>query len=69
VKTFLSNDLALVANVISIAIPAIIMSEFCGSEVIALDNSAARGTFLYNELSHLVIQSQGPIVVPSEIRW
>ena len=66
-KIFLPNDWALVATRISTAIPAIIISEFCGSEVIVLEDSTAWATFLYNELGHLVIQPQGPIVVPSRI--
>jgi hypothetical protein len=63
----LPNDWALVADGISTAIPTIITSEFCGSEVIVLEDSATRAIFLYNELGHLVIQPQGPTVVPSEI--
>jgi hypothetical protein len=67
VKNFLPNDWALVADGISTAIPTIITSELCGSEVIVLEDSATRETFLYNELGHLVIQPQGPTVVPSGI--
>ena len=67
VKNFLPNDWALVADRISIAIPIIITSEFCGSEVIVLEDLATRATFLYNELGHLVILPQGPVVVPSKI--
>jgi hypothetical protein len=70
VKIFLPSDWALVATRISIAISTIIISEFCGSEVIVLEDSTAWATFLYNELGHLVIQPQGPTVVPSGIgRW
>jgi hypothetical protein len=67
VKNFLLNDWALVADGISTAIPTIITSELCGSEVIVLEDSATRATFLYNELGHLVIQPQGPTVVPKRI--
>jgi hypothetical protein len=66
-KNFLPNDWALVADGISTAIPTIITSEFCGSEVIVLKDSATRATFLYNELGHLIIPPQGPTVVLSEI--
>jgi hypothetical protein len=44
-KNFLSNDWALVADGISTAIPTII-SEFCGSKVIVLEDLAAQATFL-----------------------
>jgi hypothetical protein len=66
-KNFLPNEWALVADGISTAIPSIITSEFCRSEVIVLEDSATRATFLYNELGHLIIPPQGPTVVPSEI--
>jgi hypothetical protein len=67
VKNFLPTDWALVADGISTAISTIIISEFCGSKVIVLEDSVARATFLYNELGHLLIQPQGSIVVPSGI--
>jgi hypothetical protein len=66
-KNFLPVDWALVADGISTAISTIIISEFCGSEVIVLEDSAAWATFLYNELDHLLIQLQGPTMVPSGI--
>jgi hypothetical protein len=66
-KNFLPNDWALVADGISTAILTIITSEFCGSEVIVLEDSETRSTFLYNELGHLVIPPQGPTMVPSGI--
>jgi hypothetical protein len=68
VKNFLPNDWALVADGISTTIPTIITSEFYGSKVIVLEDSATRATFLYNEVGHLVIPPQGPTVVPSGIR-
>jgi hypothetical protein len=37
-------------------------------EVIVLEDSVVWATFLYNELGHLVVQPQGPTVVPSGIR-
>jgi hypothetical protein len=67
VKNFLPNDWTLVVDGISTAIPTIITSKFCGLEIIVLENSPAHAPFLYNELDHLVIQPQGPTVVPRGI--
>jgi hypothetical protein len=66
-KTFLPNDLALVAYRLSTAIPSIIGTEFFGSEIIVLKDSTTGITFLYNDLGQLVIRSQGPTVVLNKV--
>jgi hypothetical protein len=66
-EEFFADDWALVADGISTAIPTIITSKFCESKVIVLEDSTTHATFSYNELGHLVIQLQGPTVVPKGI--
>jgi hypothetical protein len=66
-EDFFANEWALVACRISTAIPSIIGIEFLGSEVIVFEDSTTREIFLYGELGQLIIQSQGPTVVPNEV--
>ena len=62
VGSYFPRGSSLVACSISMAILTILLSDFQGSEIIAIDNYSKRASFLYNELSN---NFQGHLLIPN----